>query len=82
MFPCSPLDVVTAVLCSVCSDGLCGRARAALGHEGFMVTARLGAKRQRHPWKRSFLLEHSVTAFSSEVKVVVTVIAVISASMQ
>lgn len=80
MFPCSPLDMVTAVLCSVCSDGLCGRARAALGHEGFMVTARLGAKRQRRPWKRSFLLV--LTAFSSEVKVVVTVIAVISASMQ
>lgn len=45
-----------------------------------MVTARLGAKRQRRPWKRSFLLV--LTAFSSEVKVVVTVIAVISASMQ
>lgn len=81
MFPCSPLGVVTGVLCSVCSDGLCGRARAALGREGFVVTARLGTKRQRHPWKRSFFLEHSVTTFSSEVKVVVTVTSVTSAPM-
>lgn len=41
-----------------------------------MVTAGLGAKRQRRPGKRSFFLEHSVTTFSPEVKVVVTVIAV------
>lgn len=49
-----------------------------------MVMAGLGAKRQRRPWKGSFFLEHSVTTFSSEVKVVVkpvTFMAVIPASI-